>query len=125
MADYPQASFHYNASGSNTLIQIEAIPVTIYSVSVSQNGGSVGYLQLYNNGTAPLTAGTLMNTTIPVYSGTAASGTPPNSIVPVRDIFYPQGKHFEKGFSYLWAAGTTGTVSHGVNAIIDITYTRY
>jgi len=121
----PKGVGHYNASGSNTLTQVESVPVTVYSISVSNVGGSVGYLQVYNNGTAAVTAGTLHAMTVPVYSGTAASGTPSNSIFPARDIVYPVGKQFSNGLSYLWAAGTTGTVAHGVNAIVDITYTRY
>ena len=122
MADFPKGVGHYNAAGSNTLVQVSTDPLAIYSISVSNTGGSVGYLQVWNAGTAALTAGTLMDFIVPVFSGTAGAGTP--SYNASRDVFYPFGRQAKAGLSYMWAAGTTGTVAHGVNAIIDITFGR-
>ena len=119
MADIPIGSTHFNASGSNTLTQVTASPITVYNLSLTQLGGSVGYLQVYGAGTSGITAGTNMTFDVPVISGTAGAGTP--SFKADRDINYYPGKQLQ-GLSYLWAAGSTGTVAHGVNAIIDITY---
>ena len=113
-------TYTYNAAGSNTLVQVTANPTTLYHVSVSHLGGSVGYLQIYNNGTQDVGAGT-PSFTIQVQAGTATAGTP--SFEATRDIVYgAYGRDMNGGLSYLWAAGPTGTVAHGVNSIIDITY---
>lgn len=126
MADITQSgTYYYTNAGTNTLTQVTANPTDIYQLSVSQTGGSVGYLQVYNNGSADAGAGT-PNFVIPVYSGTAASGTPPNSIAPSRDVNYgAAGRRMDGGLSFLWAAGATGTVAHGVNAIVDITASKF
>ena len=124
MADFPLAgSYSYNAVGSNTLVQVTASPTVLYDLHIHQNGGSMGYLQIYNGGTGDpsggtITAGTLMDWVVAVPSGTSGAGTPT-----VRDIVYgPFGRAMNGGLSYMWAAGSTGTVAHGVNCVIDITY---
>lgn len=121
MSDFlSPGTYSYSAVGSNTLIQVTADPTTLYQVSVSHNGGSVGYLQVYNNGSADAGAGT-PDFTVAIHAGTAAAGTP--SFEATRDIVYgPSGRVMSAGLSYLFAAGATGTVAHGVNAIVDITY---
>lgn len=112
-------TYSYSIAGTNTLIQVSAKPSILYHVSVSHNGGSAGFLQLYNNGSATASAGT-PDFVIPVSSGTSGAGTPA-----ARDILYgPSGRELTAGLSYLWAAGPTGTVAHGVNAIVDITHKR-
>ena len=114
------ASFSYSVAGTNTLTQVDAGPVTLHHISVSHQGGSVGYLQVYNNASADAGAGT-PDFTIAVNSGTAAAGTP--TLMAYRDIKYgAYGRQLDGGLSYLWAAGATGTVAHGVNAVVDITY---
>lgn len=113
-------TYSYSNAGTNTLIQVEAKgAVKLLDIHVTNPGGSIGYLQIYNGGSANGSAGT-PTYTIPVNSGTAATGTP--SFASFRDIVYPQGRQFNNGLSYLWAAGGTGTVAHGVNAVIDIGY---
>lgn len=121
MADFPQGgTYSYDASGTNTISQVTPDPTTLYHISVTNNGGSLGYLQIYNNGTQQAGAGT-PDFAIPVHSGTAGAGTP--SFKADRDVVYgPYGRRMDGGLSYLWAAGATGTVAHGVNAIVDITY---
>lgn len=110
-------TYSYNAAGTNTLTQVIAGPSVIYQISMAQNGGSMGYLQLYNNGTQDAGAGT-PDFTIPLSSGTSGAGTPS-----FRDVaFGPSGRIMSGGISYLWAAGPTGTVAHGVNCLVDITY---
>ena len=120
--DGPGAQFHYNAVGSNTLVQVTASPARLYSVHVSQNGGSMGYLQMYNAGTGDpvggtITAGTLMDWVVTLPSGTSGAGTPA-----FRDIAYPKGVEMSGGISYMWAAGSTGTVAHGVNVVVHMSY---
>ena len=121
MADFlAPGTYSYSASGSNTLTQVSADPTTLYHVSISHQGGSVGYLQIYNNGSADAGAGT-PTFTVAVQAGTGAAGTP--DFEATRDVMYgPSGRIMSAGLSYLWAAGATGTVAHGVNAIVDISY---
>lgn len=118
MPDIAQpGTYSYSAVGSNTPVQVTADPTALYHISVAQNGGSAGYLQVYNNGTGAVGAGT-PDFVIAVPSGTFGAGTPS-----YRDVSYnPYGRKMDGGLSYLWAAGETGTVAHGVNAIIDISY---
>ena len=121
MPDYfPGASFTYSAAGSNTLVQVTPDPATLYQISLSQFGGSMGYLQIYNNGTGDAGAGT-PDFVIPLggtAGGAGGAGTPT-----VRDVnFGPVGLRMSGGISYLWAAGATGTVAHGVNAILNVVF---
>ena len=118
MADFANpGTYSYNGAGSNTPVQVTANPTVLYQVSVSQTGGSAGFLQLYNNGTFDVGAGT-PDFVIPLNSGTSGAGTPA-----FRDVvFGPYGRQMSAGLSYLWAAGATGTVAHGVNAVVDIGY---
>ena len=120
--DGPGAQFHYNAVGSNVPTQVTSTPARLYSIHVSQFGGSMGYLQMYNAGTGDVTGGTItpgtnVDWTVTVPSGTSGAGTPA-----FRDIFYPKGIEMSSGISYLWAAGSTGTVAHGVNAVVHFSY---
>ena len=111
------ASFSYSAVGSNTLVQVTSSPAVLYQILVSHSGGSVGYLQIYNNGTADGTAGT-PDFAIPIGAGTSGAEIPG-----FRNVFYgPVGRGMDGGISYLFAAGATGTVAHGVNATVDLTY---
>ena len=120
LVDERGASFSYNNAGSNTLIQVTASPAVLYHLSIYNPGGSVGYLQIYNNGTADASAGT-PDLTFPVNSGTAAAGTP--SMMSHRDIDFPTtGIALSGGISYLWAAGGTGTAAHGANVAVVIGY---
>ena len=121
MADIERITLYsYNAAGTNTFTQVTANPTVLYHVSVSHNGGSVGYLQIYDNGTQQAGAGT-PDFAIAVHSGTAAAGPP--SFEATRDISYgAYGRRMNGGLSYLWAAGATGTAAHGANAVVDITY---
>ena len=113
-------TYSYSIAGTNTLTQVQpAGALKLLDIHVTNIGGSTGYLQLYNGGSANGSAGT-PTFTIPVFSGTAGAGTP--TFPAFRDIFYPQGRQFSTGLSYLWSAGGTGTVAHGANAIVDITY---
>jgi hypothetical protein len=113
-------TYSYSTVGTNTLTQVSAVgAVKLLDIHVSHVGGSVGYLQFYNGGSANGSAGT-PTFAVAVFSGTAGAGTP--SFNASRDLAYPQGRQFNTGLSYLWAAGPTGTVAHGVNAIVDITY---
>ena len=118
MADFANpGTYSYGIAGSNTLVEVTANPTVLYQVSVSNFGGSMGYLQIYNNGTFDSGAGT-PTFTIPLNSGTSGAGTPT-----FRDIvFGPYGRQMSAGLSYLWAAVTTGTVAHGVNAVVDFGY---
>ena len=111
----PAGQFTYSTVGSNTAVQVTDNPTTVFNISIEQNGGSAGFLQLYNNGTFDISAGVAPTLVYAVSSGTSGGGTPA-----IRDIVYPGGLGFNKGFSYLWAAGPTGTVAHGVNASIII-----
>lgn len=112
-------TYSYSAAGTNTLTQVTANPTTLYHISIAQNGGSAGFLQVYNNGSAAASAGT-PDFVIPLNSGTSGAGTPAT-----RDVVYSQyGRQMDGGLSYLWAAGQTGTVAHGVNAVVDITLAR-
>lgn len=115
-----QGTPHYNIAGTNTLTQVSTSAVTIYSLHIEQNGGSAGFLQLYDGGSAGAagSAGT-PQVAFAVSSGTSGAGTPSIG----RDTF-PAGLHFGNGLSYLWAAGATGTVAHGVNAAVVLTNTR-
>lgn len=114
------ASFSYSNAGTNTLTQVVDGPCVFYHVSVSHQGGSVGFLQLYNNGTADAGAGT-PDMVFAVNSGTAGAGTP--TLMTHRDIdLGPFGAAFNGGLSYLWAAGATGTTAHGVNANVTLVY---
>ena len=117
MADYPQGgTFHTSIEGTNTLTQVTKDPTILYSLSVAQFGGSMGYLQVYNNGTQQAVAGE-PSFIVPLSTGTF-TGTPST-----RDIsFGPFGRQMDGGLSYLWAAGGTGTVAHGVNAMVDISF---
>lgn len=110
-------TYSYNAAGSNTAVQVTDSPTVLYSVHLAQTGGSMGYLQVYNNGTKNIGAGT-PEFTIPLSSGTSGAGTPA-----IRDVvFSPSGRKMDSGLSYLWAAGPTGTVAHGVNVLVDISH---
>ena len=110
-------TFSYSINGTNTLTQVVPYPTILYQLSVAQFGGSMGYLQLYNNGTQEAGAGT-PDFTVPLNSGTSGAGTPAT-----RDVtFGPYGRRMNGGLSYLWAAGPTGTVAHGVNCTIYVTY---
>lgn len=114
------AGFSYSNAGSNTLTQVDAGPVTLYSIHVSHQGGSVGFLQFYNNGSADAGAGT-PDFALAVNSGTAAAGTP--TLMAHRDVVLgAYGVQLDAGLSYLWAAGATGTTAHGVNANVTLTY---
>lgn len=113
------ASFSYSNAGTNTLTQVDAGPVTLYSVHVSHQGGSVGFFHLYNNGSADAGAGT-PDMVFAVNAGTAAAGTP--TLMTYRDISFPAGVQFDGGLSYLWTTAATGTVAHGVNAQVNISY---
>ena len=114
------ASFSYSAAGTNTLTQVDAGPVTLFSVHVSHQGGSVGFFHIYNNGSADAGAGT-PDMVFAVNSGTAGAGTP--TLMTHRDIvFGPYGAQLDGGLSYLWTTAVTGTAAHGVNALVDITY---
>ena len=113
-------TYSYSVTGTNTITQVIAGPAVLYHISASHIGGSVGYLQIYNNGTQHSTAGE-PTFAVAIYSGTAAAGTP--SFEATRDIVYgPYGRKMSGGISYLWAAGATGTAAHGVNVTVDITY---
>ena len=118
MADIERGgTFSYNSAGSNVPVQVTKDPTTLYHVSMAQSGGSMGYLQIYNNGTQDIGVGT-PDFVIPLNSGTSGAGTPA-----LRDVtFGPYGRRMDGGLSYLWAAGATGTVAHGVNVLLDITY---
>ena len=119
LIDQIGGTFSYSIAGTNTPTQVTANPTTLFHLSVSQFGGSMGYLQVYNNGSADLGAGT-PDFTIPLNSGTVGAGTPA-----FRDVaFGPYGRQMDGGISYLWSAGPTGTVVHGVNAVVDITHAR-
>lgn len=110
-------TFSYSLAGTNTLAQVSGTPTVLYHISISQTGGSAGFLQIYNNPSAGATAGS-PDFVIPLPSGTSGAGTPT-----FREVDYgPSGRGLNKGLSYLWAAGGTGTVAHGVNATVDITY---
>lgn len=111
----PAGKFTYSAVGSNTKVEVSNEPTVIFNISIEQNGGSAGFLQLYNNGTGDITAGVAPTLVYAVGAGTFTAGTPA-----YRDISYPGGLGFNQGLSYLWAAGPTGTVSHGVNAALTI-----
>lgn len=114
------ASYKYDAAGTNTLVQVSKDPVTLYRIDIYNAGGSVGFLQFYDNGTAEASAGT-PDFAFPVNSGTAAAGTP--SLMSYRDIdLGPTGIALKGGLSYLWAVGGTGTVAHGVNANLFLSY---
>lgn len=117
MADIPQGgTFNYSIAGTNTLTEVTKDPTTLYGISVAQFGGSMGYLQVYNNGTQQAGAGT-PDFIIPLSTGTF-TGTPSS-----RDINYsPHGRQMNGGLSYLWAAGATGTVAHGVNAMVEFSF---
>ena len=110
-------TYSYNSAGSNTPVQVAAYPTVLYHLSVEQNGGSAGFLQVYNNGTQQVGAGT-PDFVVALSSGTSGAGTPAR-----RDVAYgAYGRRLNGGLSYLWAAGPTGTVAHGVNCTIDVTY---
>ena len=110
-------TFSYSVAGTNTLTQVASYPTVIYHLSLEQNGGSAGFLQIYNNGTQDAGAGT-PDFVVSLNSGTSGAGTPAR-----RDIDYgPYGRRLNGGLSYLWAAGPTGTVAHGVNAVVDVTH---
>lgn len=118
--DFTGASFSYSNAGTNTLTQVSASRVVLYHISVSHQGGSVGFIQLYNNASADAGAGT-PDMVFAVNSGTAGAGTP--TLMTHRDIdFGATGVAFNGGLSYLWAAGATGTVAHGVNANLTLIY---
>lgn len=118
MADiFTLTDFHYSIAGSNTLTNVSKDPTAIYQISVYQNGGSAGFLQVYNNGTIDATAGS-PDFAVPVSAGTFGAGTPSSNTI----TYGPYGRRLSGGLSYLWAAGPTGTVAHGVNCTIDITY---
>lgn len=121
MTDYINSgTWNFNRNGSNTLTQVSGTPTVLYHLSVSHQGGSIGFLQLYNNGSATAGAGT-PDFVIAVDSGTTVASSP--SFQASRDIIYgPSGRGLNQGLSYLWSATGTGTVAHGVNAIVDITY---
>lgn len=119
MADTGQVgTYHLSFVGSNTPTQVTAKPTILYSLSVAHNGGSAGYLQVYDNGTGAITAGTNMQMSFAVASGTFAAGTPAQ----ISKDFGPNGVAMNGGLSYLWATGTTGTVAHETNAVINIVY---
>lgn len=112
-------TLYYDTAGTNTLKQVTSNPTKLFHISISQNGGSAGFLQVYNNGTADAVAGT-PDFTIALGSGTSGAGTPA-----FRDINYGEyGRQLNGGLSYLWAAGATGTVAHGVNVTVDITHDK-
>ena len=105
------ASFSYSNAGTNTLTQVDAGPVTLFHIGATNTGGSVGYLHIYNNGSADAGAGT-PDITFPIRSGTE----------PQEISFDPYGVQLDGGLSYLWAVGATGTVAHGVNLNLNIAY---
>jgi len=107
--DWQGASYYYSAAGTNTVTQVSAGPVTLYSIDVTATGAA-GYLQLYDSASADAGAGT------------------PDVVIPclgtsVRHVdFGPHGAEFKGGLSHLWGTAATGTAVHGVNASITITY---
>lgn len=109
----PANKFTYSTVGSNTKVQISDNPTVVYNISIEHNGGSAGFLQVYNNGTEAVTAGNSPTLVYAVGAGTFTAGTPA-----ARDLTFPGGLGFNQGLSYLWAAGPTGTVAHGVNASV-------
>ena len=111
----PAGKFTYSAAGTNTIVQVTDEPTVIFNISIEQFGGSAGYLQLYNNGTNAVTAGNAPTLAYAVAAGTFTAGTPAT-----RDLIFPGGLGFNQGLSYLWTAGPTGTVAHGVNASVII-----
>ena len=112
------SSFHYSAAGTNTPTQVANSPVTLFRVNVANLGGSTGFLQIYNNGSADLGAGT-PDLTIPVPPNVSTtSGT-----VQTKDRDYGSyGLKLSGGLSYLWANAATGTVVMATNAVVDIAY---
>ena len=119
---FPNAgTYHYNAAGSNTLTQVSGTATTLYHISLSNLGGSVGYLQVYNNGTLAIGAGTSAGT--PQFTVALATGTAGGGATSQREVDYgPFGRAMSNGLSYLWSSGATGTTAHAVNSIIDISY---
>lgn len=112
------ADFHYSASGTNTPTQVNKSPVTLYSLNVTNIGAVTGYLQVYNNGSADLGAGT-PDFVFPVPPNVAtSSGTVSSRPVDMG----PYGLKLSGGLSYLWAAGATGTVAIATNASVFLTY---
>lgn len=110
----PAKLLAYSAAGTNTIVEVSDNPTTLTNISVEQFGGSGGWLQIYNNGTKDATAGS-PDLAYGVGAGTFTAGTPAT-----RDLIFPGGLGLNKGASYLWAAGATGTVAHGVNARVTI-----
>ena len=126
--DQPGGTYSYNGGGTNTPTQVTANACILYHVSVSHNGGSVGYLQFYNNGTYDVegAGGTVIGTpdfVVAVHAGTAAAGTP--TFQAARDVvFGPYGRQLNGGLTYLWANAATGTAAFAGNAIVDITLSK-
>ena len=114
MGIYDEAgTYYYTNAGTNTLTQVTANPTYLYHLSVANTGGSVGYLHVYNNGSADAGAGT-PDLTFPVPGGTAD-----------REIDFPNGIRLDGGCSILWAVGATGTVAHGANANVNAGFSRF
>ena len=109
-----QGTPYYDSAGTNTIKQIAGTGVTVFSIYASQTGGSAGWLQIYNNGTSQTTSGA-PDLAFAIPTGTFI-GTPS-----IHQFTFPGGMHLNKGLSYLWADGPTGTVAHGVNATVIIT----
>lgn len=116
------ATYYYTAAGTNTPTEVSDSPVTLFSIGVSNVGGASGYLQLYDNGTATIAAGTTIGTpqlVIPVPANVSTtSGTVQYR---VRD-WGDHGIKFNGGLTLLWANGVTGTAAVSGNAIVDIAY---
>ena len=112
------ATFHYSLAGTNTPTQVQPSPVTLYQLNVTNIGAVTGYLQVYNNGSADLGAGT-PDFVIPVPPNVATS----SGTVGYRPLdFGSNGLKLSGGLSYLWAAGATGTVAIATNASVFAVY---
>lgn len=113
----PGGTFFYTSVGSNTLIQVSNTSIVLFDCDITINGGSAGYLQFYLAGsqTASGSAGT--PDFIYAVSPHSQQGT-----VGWRDLDFPIGRQCNKGLSILWSPNGTGTVAHGNNAIVNMTY---
>lgn len=112
------ATYYYSAAGTNTVTQVSASPVTLYNIDVTNIGAVTGYLQVYDNASADIGAGT-PDFVIPV---------PPNVSTTSGTVSYRQrdygrnGIKLSGGLSYLWANAATGTTAIATNAIVNISY---
>lgn len=116
------ASYFYSAAGTNTPTQVSDSPVTLYSANVTNISAGAGYLQIYDNGTATIAAGTSAGTpqlVIPVPSNVSTtSGT----VATKERNFGANGVKLSGGLSFIWSSGATGTTALSGNAIVDFAY---